>query len=299
MSSRVPAMSVVAGVDGSEASLLAVRWGAGAAVRYGLPLHLVHVIPHMPPHMYAIDDEYIEALRAISLEDGEHFLADAKAAATGNARELEVTTDQVVGEPVEMLGRASASARIVAVGATGRSGLDELLAGSTALELPGRSHAPVVIVRPAADGTLPSGGPVVVGIAGSLLDHPPVEFAFEQASILGADLVAVHSWSDSPLPDRDRITGKRNSWNAIFDRENRLLAEALAGYSERYPDVPVRSEVVFDRPARALLMHGGGAQLLVVGTRGRGVLTGTVLGSTSRAVIKLAECPVAVVRQHN
>jgi nucleotide-binding universal stress UspA family protein len=298
MSTPVAPMAVVAGVDGSADGIRAVRWAARAAARTGVPLRLVHATPALPPSPFPVSSQYIDLLRKVAREDGERFLADARSAALELASDLEVFARQQVGGPVEILGRASASATMVAVGATGRSGLAELLVGSTALELPPRSHAPVVIVRPRADGTTADSGPVVVGVAGSIMDDPAVEFAFEQASLLGVELVAVHTWSDSPLPDLDRMTGLRDDWDAIFERERRLLAERLAGYAERYPDVMVESVVTFDGPARALLTQAHSAQLLVVGTRGRGILAGAMLGSTSRAAIKLSVCPVAVVRHY-
>lgn len=298
MSTPVAPMAVVAGVDGSEEGLRAVRWAARAAVRTGVPLRLLHAIPALPPSPYPVSAQYIDILRKVAREDGERYLSDARSAATEISADLEVVVRQQVGGPIETLSRASASATMVAVGATGRSGLVELLVGSTALELPPRSHTPVVIVRPRSDGTTADSGPVVVGVAGSVMDEPALNFAFEQASLLGVELVAVHSWSDSPLPDLDRMTGLRDDWDAIFERERRLLAEQLTGYTERYPDVAVQSLVTFDRPARALLTQAHNSQLLVVGTRGRGILTGAMLGSTSRAAIKLSVCPVAVVRHY-
>ncbi len=291
-------MSVVAGVDGSPASALAVRWAAAAAVRGRLPLRLVHAAPPLPLSTFPAAALYVDDLRKAAWEDGERFLSEAATEAEKLAPGVEVLTWHQIGDPTETLARASAAARFVVVGATGRSGLQEMLAGSTALELPIRSHAPAVIARPRGDGELARSGPVVVGVAGNPLDDPAVEFAFEQASLLGVPLTAVHTWSDSPLPDLDRLTGHVDDWNAIFERERRLLAEGLAGYRERFPEVTVQPVVVYDRPARALLERTQQAQLLVVGTRGRGIVASAVLGSTSRAVIKLSECPVAVVRRY-
>lgn len=304
MNTPISANSVVAGVDGSTAGVLAARWAARAATRYGLPLQLVHANPPLPASAYPTMGLYIDALRKATREEGEQFLSTALAAASEVAPDLKITHWQRVGDPIDVLSLASATARVLVVGATGRTGLTELLAGSTALALPSRAHCPVVVVRqrpetPDAaddtDATDVTAWPVVVGVAGTPQDDPAVEFAFEQASMLGVELIAVHSWSDSVLPDLDRVTGRRDDWNAIFERERRTLAESLAGYLERYPDVTVRPVVVYDRPTRALLDYAATSQLLVVGTRGRGRVTGALLGSTSRAAMKLAPCPVAVV----
>jgi nucleotide-binding universal stress UspA family protein len=77
---------------------------------------------------------------------------------------------------------------------------------------------------------------------------------------------------------------------------DRSDAERLAGWQEKYPDVTVRRVVTRDRPARSLLEQAKEAQLVVVGSRGRGGFEGSLLGSTSQAVVHHSPCPVAVVR---
>ncbi|MFD0487440.1 universal stress protein [Saccharopolyspora spinosporotrichia] len=71
----------------------------------------------------------------------------------------------------------------------------------------------------------------------------------------------------------------------------------LAGYRERYPEVSVHQEVATSQPAaEALLTAAENADLLIVGTHGRGTFRATLLGSVSHAVVHYAPCPVAVVR---
>jgi nucleotide-binding universal stress UspA family protein len=85
-------------------------------------------------------------------------------------------------------------------------------------------------------------------------------------------------------------------WKAVEDTETGRLAERLAGWQEKYPDVTVRRIVTRDRPVRCLLEHSADAQLLVVGSRGHGQFSGMLLGSTSRALIYHAPCPLLVAR---
>jgi nucleotide-binding universal stress UspA family protein len=121
-------------------------------------------------------------------------------------------------------------------------------------------------------------GPVVVGVDGSAGSGAAVGFAFEEAARRGTGLTAVHAWG------------------ALEGAESRVLSESLAGWSQRYPEVAVRQELVRGRPAAALIEQSRSAQLVVTGARGRGSFAGLLLGSVSQAVLHHAECPVVVVR---
>ena len=83
---------------------------------------------------------------------------------------------------------------------------------------------------------------------------------------------------------------------AKAEEKARLLAEVLAGWQERYPDVTVQTRLVCDRPARALVETCRAAQLVVVGSHGRNALTRTLLGSVSNAVVQSVRAPVIVAR---
>ena len=143
------------------------------------------------------------------------------------------------------------------------------------------------------DGVPPVLGPVVVGIDGSSINQAAVAAAFAEASYRRSPLVAVHVWSDVSLA---QSVGVPENWNGISETEQAVLAESLAGWQEKFPDVEVRRVVAQDRPVRVLSQLSEQASLIVVGHRGRGGFQGMMLGSTSYALIHTADCPVLVVR---
>jgi nucleotide-binding universal stress UspA family protein len=194
------------------------------------------------------------------------------------------------GAPLEVVTRAplliaaSRRAALLVVGDHGLGGVTGLTA---------HAECPVVVVR----GEQPSenDGPVVVGIEGSQLSEAALAFAFRTADLREALLIVVHAWTDGAL---DAGLVPLLSWDDIETAEHPLLAEWLAGWSEKYPDVVVQRVVVRDRPAHALVEQATAyaARLVVVGSHGRGGAAALVLGSVSHAVLHHAPCPVAVVR---
>ena len=115
--------------------------------------------------------------------------------------------------------------------------------------------------------------------------------AFEEASLRGADLVAMHAWSDSTVFPAIEI-----DWHLYRDEAEENLAERLAGWQEQYPDVHIQRRLPCDRPAHWLVAESEHAQLVVVGNRGRGGFAGLLLGSVSSAVARKSQAPVIVVR---
>ena len=277
---------IVVGVDGSSSALDAVRWAAQEAGRRRLSLRLVTSYQLAAEVTTVLDPGVMAALR----EQGRRWLAEARdvAAAAG----VETSFELASAPAVPVLLRESHTASMLVIGTRGLGGFTGLVVGSTAVALAGRVHCPLVVVR----GEVPAAGPVVVGVDGSANSETAVGFAFAEASAQRADIVAVHAWHDSPA---DMIL-LGNTTPPEFERAQQqayeTLAERLAGWQEKYPDVHVTREVVRDHPSKALLRNAEGARLVVVGTRGRGGFRGLVLGSTGQQLLHHAPCPVAVVR---
>ncbi|MFI6010190.1 universal stress protein [Streptomyces sp. NPDC051243] len=285
---------VVVGVDGSPSSLAAVEVAAREAGLRGVGLRLVHAFgwpaAHIP-HGGRLWEPGGAGVR--ELVDG--TLAKAERRAHETAPGVEVMREIVVGEPVAVLEIESRTASLAVVGSRGLSRFGALLLGSTAGHLAAHAACPVLVVR----GRLNPGGPVVLAVDGSPAARGAVEFAFAQAATHGTHVVALHAWStrterayDAPA-DPPFVTYDEER---LRDEEERVLAEALGGLRERYPEVAVDRRLVRGRIRHTLIEASADAGLVVAGARGRGGFAGLLLGSVSQALLHHAHCPVAVVR---
>jgi nucleotide-binding universal stress UspA family protein len=292
--------AVLVGVDGSASALQATRWAATEAALHKVPLRLVHVsdVPAIHhPTTVAGQREYLDALR----DQGRHWVREAAQAARSTAPDVDIDDVVRTGGTAGVLIEESVEARLTVLGSRGLGGFPELRTGSVAAAVAEHGHSPVVVVRGRTpDDPPPADGPVLVGVDGSPASEAAVEFAFDTASFRGAELVAVHCWSEISFDGGWAVVPLTVDWHTVSGEERRLLDERLAGWQEKYPDVPVRRLVVRDRPVRALLEEAdrNWAQLIVVGSRGLGAaaLTGMGIGSTSLALLRYGQCPVAVVR---
>ncbi|MER6663920.1 universal stress protein [Amycolatopsis japonica] len=287
---------IVVGTDGAEPGRAAVRWAASLAAERGLGLLIVHAL-HSEQLAYgaglAGPVPWLDDLAAAGRKVLEEAVADAETVAPGVPVDTAMPTDS----PTPYLVDASKSAAMVVVGASGKGFFAGMVIGSTASAVIAHAHCPAVVLR-GRQGTTnyPDSGPVVVGIDGSPLSEQALETAFDEASRRNASVVAVHAWSDVTYDDVYGMARLVTQWESIEGDERRLLAERLAGWQEKYPNVTVERVLVRDRPRHTLLEWSATAQLLVVGSRGRGGFTGQLLGSVSQALTRHAECPVMVVR---
>lgn len=282
---------IVVGIDGSEGTARAVRWAAAEAARRHAPLRLVHA--HSLPTLGYPPMLETRGLHDLLMEQARGWLSSAAETAAEAAPQVEVHTEMVTAGAIAQLTKESRHARLVVIGTRGLGGIPKLLLGSTAEGLAGRAHCPVVVVPDVPEAA--ADAPIVVGVDGSPVSDAAVAVAFDTASMRDVGLVAVHAWRDQLVVDPFAVLLTEQDWSKVEDAERRALAEQLSGWREKYPDVSVERVLAKDRAATSLLGHARGAQLLVVGSHGRGGLASALLGSTSRTVLHDAPCPVMVV----
>ena len=285
---------VLVGVDGSPASVTAVEWASHTAALHHRPLTLVHVLT--PPAVMTFPETPMPAGYAEwQQEQGRRYLRDALTIAEGRLgadAAARVTGETVLGSTVPILEELSRDAAMLVVGSRGYGPLRRSLLGSVSSAVVRHAHCPVAVCHHDHQVSGSEQGPVVVGIDGSPVSEAATALAFEEASVRGAELVAIYAWQDTAVLDFPGIDAA-----AMQSDGELVLAERLAGWQERYPDVTVHRVVVGDRPADQLIEQSRTARLVVVGSHGRGGFTGMLLGSVSRAVVQSAHAPVIVARR--
>ncbi|GAB3430738.1 universal stress protein [Flindersiella endophytica] len=273
--------SIVVGVDETWQSQLALVWACREAFERHRPLRIVRV--------YGVTERLVGSRRFGPLgappSSVRRQLEDAVAYAGDRMDSVEATGVLTCDRPARALLKESANAELVVVGA-------HRTMGSAAFRVAAHATCPVVVARQSLPGRY-ARPPIVVGVDGSERSEAAIGFAFEEADRQGLPLIAVHCWQVGPADRARWDAGARAETRA---RHIRWMAESLAGYGDKFPDVELTSDVVTGPAARRLVGYTRGARLIVVGTRGHGGAAGALPGSVSQALLRRAHCPVAVVR---
>ncbi|ETW24336.1 universal stress protein [Mycobacterium gastri] len=294
MSSRNAPLGIVVGIDESPSARLAVQWAARDAELRNIPLTLVHAVS---PEVSTLLKMPMPAGLARWQQDRGRRLVDEALKVVDEAARgggpAGVHTEILGSAAVPTLVDLSKDAEMVVTGCLGSRRWPGRLLGSVSSAVLRYAHCPVVIVHD-DDPSVPQRdqAPVLVGIDGSAASELATAFAFDEAARRRVGLVALHAWSDIDISEWPGI-----DWPATQSMAEQVLAERLAGWQEQYPDVAVTRIAVQDQPARQLVDRSGQAQLVVVGSRGRGGFAGMSVGSVGEAVAQLAQVPVIVARE--
>jgi nucleotide-binding universal stress UspA family protein len=283
---------IVVGVDGSPASLRALHWAAAEAARRGTGLDVVHA--WMTPYPLGPTDVFKDPapFEARGWEIINHALASL---APHEHAPFDVRPVLVEDYAAKALLRAAEGAELLVVGSRGRGGFSGLLLGSVSQHCIQQAPCPVAVIPPAWTGS--DHGRVVVGVDGSEESCGALRWAIAAAALRHADLDVVNGYDYMavvmPLgmgPGIDRDTMEKESRKLLEE----MVEPALRAAAQRPVEVALIPEAA--SAARALLDTAIGADLLVVGSRGRSGVRGLVLGSVSQQCVHHAPCPVVVVR---
>ena len=290
--------SMLVGYDGSASSERALHWALDEARRRHLSVTVVHGQPFDGP-LTAMGMGYYNPAGDLRLE-AETLLAEAASKAHDWAPDVVTTTRLDTRPPAVALLDAMAGAEMVVLGSRGNGGFGELLVGSTSLHTATHGTVPVVIVRADPTGAEgPEAGRVVVGVDGSEAAQDALRVAFDEAELRHVGVTAIRAWESGYFDAAGAKSGAiplHVEEELVVPGELAALHDSMALWRTKYPDVDVRELLVHGDAAGVLVKAASGAELLVVGSRGRGGFRSLLLGSVSHAVLHHATCPVVVVR---
>lgn len=279
---RVGSADVVVGVDGSAASIDALRYARTEARRTEGTLRVVHVLPDYAAAAYPLPLQEIT-------DGGRAVLRSALTQA--GVDDGPVRTVLRHGTRVASLVADARGARLLVVGADRRPLLGRLLTGNTSTGVAAAAATPVVSVP---EGWSAAGhGVVLAAVKKPAQALDLLGEAFSVAHARGSGLLVLHAWR-LPTEYDDGVAGHPavDGWDA---RARRELEVAVAEWRTSYPDVVVELRVVHDQPAHALVSASREVDELVLVRRAHGFPAAVHLGSTARTVLREAACPVRVV----
>jgi nucleotide-binding universal stress UspA family protein len=281
---------ILVGIDSSDSATAALEWALDEAHAGGRRVRLLHAFGG--DRAYGTLSMYgrlpVPDL-AIVRKAAENLLANGARRAAEFAPRVDVSTSAVDGDVAPSLLAASSGASTIVLGSRRLGVLGSIVLGSTGAAVSARAGCPVVVVRGPV-GLSGENPAVVAGVDGLETSDAVLRYAFDYASRHALPLHAVLCWHPDLLAEM--------SWRPEQPAPARVeawLSEALAGWGEKYPDVDLHAAVIRDHPVAGLVAASTGQHLLVVATRGRHALAGTLLGSVSQGVLHHAVCPVAVV----
>lgn len=260
--------AIVAGVDGSEQATGVVDYAAAEATLRGLPLVLVSAHP-------------------IHGESATHTSLTALLRRVCTVwPTLPATAHNVTGELADHLIDSSRSASLMVVGRDRSGAVASVVAAHT--------HCPTVVLPPEPQAAATD--PVLLGLGLSADDEPAIAFGFAEAARRQVPLLAVHVWSGIPATAVGAISPFAYNLHQAQTAADGMLARALTGWADKYPEVPVQRMALYDvNPAQTLLDASELAGLVVVGAHRRSLGGSHLIGGVTRTLIVRSTRPVVVI----
>ncbi|HEY9294727.1 MAG TPA: universal stress protein [Microlunatus sp.] len=288
---------LVVGVDGSTGSARALEYAAAEAVRGGFVLEIVNALD-LPTDV----DFYGVRLAAPDIEAMQSYADDLLASAKAKVNELfpELTceTRYEIGNASTILINASDGAAAMVLGTRGMGAAGRTFLGSVSTRLASDARCPLFVIN--EDHELPSDGPIVIGVDDSDFSIAALRFALAEAERRKAALRVVTGYRIPTLAipiDADMVNDLQKSEE---DSARQLISSVVAEARKAEPINVEIEEIAVEAPAaEAILSQSADAQLIVVGSHGKGWAKRLFVGSVSRHVLHSAERPVAVVNVHD
>jgi nucleotide-binding universal stress UspA family protein len=287
------ANSICVGIDGSPDEAGAVRWAVRLAQLQHSHIHLVHALPSVE---WVFGDTVFAARQGLDSElhhVGQGYLDKAVRLVHELDPDIEVQSSISDASSVELMKSLSANANMMVLTSVESGPLRDFAFGYSIVEMVNAAQCPVLAWRPRTDENMSESLPIVVGVDGSEPSRRALAAAFELADTLSAALIAVHVGA---VREKDELDyGGAVDWQHLRQAERTWLQKIVDPLREKYPSVQATTQSSGSTVARELRALSAAAQVIVVGSRGRGRLSGAILGSVSQNLIHHAECPVLVV----
>ncbi|GGN79754.1 universal stress protein [Streptomyces albiflavescens] len=287
-------LPLVVGVDGSDASLLAVDWAVDEALRHGVPLRIVHASPGerdegaLPSTGSGQTSERVPA---------EHIVASAAERAERRNPDVEVTTDIIPEEAAAALVSEGNHAFALVTGSRGRGMLKGLLLGSVGPAVAARAQCPVMVVRGDRAGMAGTHGRILLGLGDADTSAEALRFAFREADARGCILDVVRAWGSHAYDaGGDRTRGEEPA-HAPEERASTLLDALLGDSIADHPHVRTHRTTLEGPAGKTLAHRSAAADLVIIGAKRSTGHFGLQLGGVSDRLLHHAQCPVAVVPQ--
>ena len=281
------AKPIVAASDGSEESLRAVDWAAREAVLRGAPLRIVSAPGLLPRMAGSQGHSAYETVSDVIRDEGDYALTAATARAAKAAPDLLIDADHLTGGPAEAVTEAGSGALMLVVGSRGVGAFAAMILGSVSRYAATHASSPVVVVR---DEIGAAHRQVGIGIGGLEGNAAALTFAFEEAALRKATVVAIHAWH-TPQGDISRagISFSAPGREVLQAEATNQLDDLLGEWRDKYPDVPVSHDVVHGHPGRILSGLSARADLVVLGRHpvhhGPGAVTHAVLNHAHGPIV--------------
>jgi nucleotide-binding universal stress UspA family protein len=276
--------AVVAGVDASPEGALAAAMAWRTAEAAGVPCHLVHVTRHLPSVPAAVDESVVAA-KAASVAREQVVAALQENAPPETPDHLEVRRGNVAWELAAAV--SGYGAGLLVLGGKRHSAPARWFGGSTVHHAVRTIDVPVLVTA----STRPDVGRVLVAADLSDAADPTLEMAAHLAALFAAELRALHAVEPfPPIPDVAVQLDEQEHLQTAEREFSRIVARALDGMS-------VAQEVQCGTPSRVICdeAQAWGADMVVVGSHGKGWVDRVLLGSTTERLLNRLPASVLVV----